>query len=78
MLLAQTRQDRKETRTRHSVRVLSMKHTFEFVFIERYAMLFCQLTKWLHKHTLCDACFVNLENGRLRTSRVAYIGQCAL
>ena len=56
MLLAQTRWDRKETRMRHSVRALNMKYTLEFVFIERYAMLFCQLTKWPHKHTLCDAC----------------------
>ena len=78
MLLAQTRWDRKETRMRHSVRALNMKYTLEFVFIERYAMLFCQLTKWPHKHTLCTACFVNLENGRLRACRVTYIGQCAL
>ena len=46
---------------RHYVRALNMKHTLEFVFIERYAMLstnkmaaqahavrclFCQLRKW--------------------------------
>ena len=37
-------------------------------------MLFCQL----HKHTLCYACFVNLENGRQRAVRVMFIGQCAL
>ena len=52
-----------------------MKHTFEFGFIERYEMLFFfQLTKWLHKHTLSNACFVNLENGNLRACWVAYIG----
>ena len=45
MLLAQTRRDRKETRTRHSVRALNIKHTLEFVFIERYAMLFCSTHK---------------------------------
>ena len=78
MLLAQTRRYRKETRAPHSVLALNMKHTLEFVFIERYVMLFCQLTKWPHKHTLCDACFVNLENGLLRACRVGYIGQCAL
>ena len=77
MLLAKTRRYRKETRARHSVRALNMKHLFEFVFIERYAMLF-QLTKWRHKHTLSNACFVNLENGRLGACRVAYIGHCAL
>ena len=37
---------------RHYVRALNMKHTLEFVFIERYAMLFCQLTKWLHARML--------------------------
>ena len=78
MPLAQTRHDRVETRARHSVHALNMKHTFEFVFIERYTMLFCQLTKWPHKHLLWDACCVNLENGRLRACRGAYIGQCAL
>ena len=31
---------------------------------------------WLLNATRC--CFVNLENGRLRACRVAYIGQCAL
>ena len=40
MLLAQTRRDF------CSVRALNMKHTLEFVVIERYAMLFCQLRKW--------------------------------
>ena len=54
MLLAQTRRDRKR-HVRHCVQALNMKYTLEFVFIERYAMLFCQLTKWPHKHTLCDA-----------------------
>ena len=39
---------------RHSVRALNMKYTLEFVFIERYAMLFCQLRKWQHKHMLCN------------------------
>ena len=78
MLLAQTRRDRKETRARHSVRALNMKHTLEFVFIERYAMLFFQLTKWPHKHMLSNACFFNLENGRLCACQVGYIGQCAL
>ena len=67
------RRDRKETRVRHSLSALNMKHTLEFVFIERYAMLFFQLTKWPHKHTRSNACFVNLENGRLRACRVAYI-----
>ena len=37
-----------------------------------------QLTKWPHKHRLWDASFVNLENGRLRSCRSAYIAQCAL
>jgi hypothetical protein len=72
MLLAQTRRDRKETRARHSVRALNMKHTLEFVFIERYGMLFFQLTKWPHNYTQSNACFVNLENGCLRACRVAY------
>ena len=40
MLLAQRQRDRKETRARHYVRALNMKHTLEFVFIERIAMLF--------------------------------------
>ena len=31
-------------RARHYVRALNMKHTLEF--IERYAMLLCQLGKW--------------------------------
>ena len=44
---------------------IDKKHTLEFVFIERYAMLFFQLTKWPHKHTLSNACLFNLENGRL-------------
>ena len=52
ILLVQRRRDRKETRARHYVRALNMKHTLEFVFIERYAaMPFCQLTKWPHKHS---------------------------
>ena len=78
MLLAQTRWDRKEIGTPHSVRALNIKHALEFVFIKHYAMLFFQLPKWPHKHMLSNACFVNLENGRLRACRVAYIGQCAL
>ena len=45
MLLAQRRRYRKETRARHYVRALNMKHTLEFVFIERYAMLFCSTYK---------------------------------
>ena len=45
----------------HSVRALNMKHTFELVFVKRYAMLFFHLTKWPQKHTLSNACFVNLE-----------------
>ena len=57
MLLAQMRWDRKETCARHSVRAFNMKHTLEFVFIERYAMLFRQLTKWPHKHAVrCQFC----------------------
>ena len=28
--------------------------------IERYVILFCQLTKWPHKNTLCDACFARI------------------
>ena len=58
MLLAQTGRERRETCARHSVRSLNtcMKYTLELVFIERYAMLFGQRTKWPHKHTLCDAC----------------------
>ena len=50
MLLAQTQRDRKETCARNSVRTLNMKYTLEFVFIEHYAMLFCQLRKWPHVH----------------------------
>ena len=42
------------------------------------AMLFCQLTKWPHKHTLSNARLFNLENGHLRACRGAYISQCAL
>ena len=30
---------------RHYVRALNMKHTLVFVFIERYAMLFCSTYK---------------------------------
>ena len=60
MLLAQTRQGRKETRARHSVRALNKKQTLEFVFTERYAMLFFQLTKWPHKQTLSNARLFNL------------------
>ena len=45
MLLAQRRRDRKETRACHYVRAFNMKHTLEFVFIERYAMLFCSTYK---------------------------------
>ena len=78
MLLAQTRRDRKETRARTHVRTLKIKYLLEFVFIERYTMLFWQLTKWPHKHTLCDARFVNLNDGHLRACRVAYLGQWAL
>ena len=78
MLLAQTQWDSKETCARHCVCAWNNKHMVEFAFIERYAVLFCQLTKWSHKHTLCDASFVNLENGRLRACRVAHLGQCAL
>ena len=33
------------TSARHYVRALNMKHTLEFVFIERYAMLFCSTYK---------------------------------
>ena len=33
---------------RHSVHVLNMKYLLEFVFIEHYAMLFCQFKKWMH------------------------------
>ena len=51
ILLAQTRRDRKETRARHSVSALGKKHTLEFVFFERSAMLF----------------FFNLQNGRTNT-----------
>ena len=71
MLLAQTRRDRKGTRASFCTRVEYKKHTSKFVFIECYAMLFFQLTKWPHKHMLGNACLINLENGRLRACRVA-------
>ena len=58
MLLAQTQQDCKETRARHSVRALNKKN-MEFVFIERYTMLSFQLTKWPYKHMLSNACLFN-------------------
>ena len=42
------------------------------------AILYCQLTKWPHKHTLSNACLSNLKNGRLRACWGMYIFQCAL
>ena len=60
MLLAQTRRDRKETHAPlYTCTRVEYEVPIEFVFIERYAMPFCQLTKWPHtgprKHMLCDA-----------------------
>ena len=55
-----------------------MNYTLEFVFIEHFIYLFCQLTKWPHNHTLRDACFVNLEKWPPARMLVTYVGQCAL
>ena len=45
---------------RHFVRVLNMKYTLAFVFIERYAMIFCHFPEWLHKHSV-RCCFCQLR-----------------
>ena len=61
MLRAQTRRDRKETRARHSVHALNMKHMLKFVFIKRFGCCFVQLTKWPHKHTHVGCQFCQLR-----------------
>ena len=43
MPLAQTRRDRKETRARHSVHAVNMKHTLKFVFIDATRCCFVNL-----------------------------------
>ena len=58
MLLAQTRQDRNETRARHSVCALNMKYTLEFVFItlsDANLSTYKNAATGPRKHTLCDA-----------------------
>ena len=73
MLLAQTRQDRKETRAPFYTRI---KYTVEYVFIEhRRDAVLSTLQNGCATHAE-RCCFVNLENGRMHA--VAYLGQCAL
>ena len=58
ILCAQMPRDRKDTRACHSVRALNMKHTLEFVFNKRYAMLFYSTYKMAaHTHAVgCQFC----------------------
>ena len=78
MLLAQTRRDHKETRARHSVSALNMKHTLDCVYWMLRDVVF--LTYKMAAQTNAKQCLfcqlTDFENGRLRAR--ACISQCAL